>query len=130
MNHKSMVLSLILALLLIPFVAFAVTVGTDRDATRYEQITVSTTAKNFTATEMKPTSGNSAGRTCSEIFLTVSLANIRFRIDGGAATTTSGHILISGQNLTLRNEKDIANFSAIRDDGTDAVIHVTYRFGR
>jgi len=95
----------------------------DRTALDYEKITVSTTAIGIT--ESKKKNGANA---CVGAFITVEDANVRFRLDGTAPTTTEGHVLTSGQNLTLSNASDINNFSAIRDDAVDAVLRVTLRY--
>lgn len=104
------------------------TIGHDRNAGGFETLTVTSAEKNFTASEITPTSGTYKGKTCESVFVTVSLANIRFCIDGTTASSTVGHILTSGQNLTLNNASDIKNFSAYQDDTTDAELAVTFRF--
>lgn len=103
------------------------TIGHDRSAGGFETITVTNAAIGFTATEISK-AGPLSRQECESVFVTVSLANIRFCIDGTTATTTVGHILTSGQNLTLHNASDIKNFSAFRDDSTDAELAVTFRF--
>ena len=106
------------------------TLGTDRETGGFEEITISTTAKGFTESKLKPTTGTYAGKKCSEIFFVMNGANIRYKLNGDDPTTTEGVPMLTGQNLTLRNEKDIANFRAVRDDAVDAKLHVLYRFGR
>lgn len=95
----------------------------DRAAGNYESITVSTTAIGVTGSLM------SKGANAAEVaFITLETANIRFRIDGTAPTTTEGHQLKAGQNLQLSSASDIRNFLAIRDDATDATLRVTLRY--
>ena len=95
----------------------------DRSAEDYESITVSTTAIGITESKMKR-----GANPCCTAFITLEGANIRFRLDGTAPTTTEGHQLINGQNLTLASPSDIRKFLAIRDDATDATLRVTLRY--
>ena len=64
----------------------------------------------------------------SGVFITVETANIRFTLHGTAVTTTTGHMLAAGQNLTLNNINDLENLSMIRDDDVDATVRVSYRY--
>ena len=100
----------------------------DRDAGKYESITVSSTAIGCTSTLVVPTSGEHTGMQCQGIFLTLETANVRFCYDGTTATTTVGHLLTAGQTLTLSSPRDVAKLSMYRDDSTDATAHVTYRY--
>ena len=95
----------------------------DRAAQDYESVTVSTTAIGITGSKM-----NKGSNPCVAAFITVEDANIRFRIDGEAPTTTEGHQLKNGQNLTLASPADVRNFLAIRDDAVDATLRVTLRY--
>ncbi len=120
----------VILLLLIPTFLFAgpVTIE-DRTADNFEQLTVSNSEKKLSAKYIVPVSGDFKGFNASEVFITVETANIRYCIDGTTASTSVCHILTSGQNLTLRNKTEIKNFSAFRDDTSDATIGVTYRYG-
>ena len=106
-------------------------ISTSRDhmAGGYEAITVSNVAIGFTSTERIPTSGDFLGQACQEVFCTLETDQIRFTLDGTTPTSTIGHLLNQGQNLTLRNPSDIKNFKAIRVT-TDASLKVTYRFAK
>jgi len=95
----------------------------DRTAGNYEEITVSTTAIGITDTLLRK------GANSAEVaFMTLEGANIRFTVDGTTPTTTKGHQLVNGQNLTLSNSSDIGNFRAIRDNAVDATLRVTLRY--
>ena len=100
----------------------------DRDAGKYESITVSSTAIGCTGTLVLPTSGRFTGMQCQGVFITLETANVRFCYDGTTATTSVGHLLTAGQTLTLTNPNDVKNLSMYRDDTTDATAHVTYRY--
>jgi len=56
----------------------------------------------------------------------IETAAIRIRVDGGAPTSSSGHLLEVGDIVELVNAAEIANFRAIRTDSTSATIMVTY----
>lgn len=106
----------------------------DRTAQKFETITVATTAAvSFNATSISPTSGPLKNNNCREVFTTLEIANIRFRIDGVDPTSTTGHKLVDGENVTIRNIDDIKNFRAIMID-TSATLNdlgkltTTYRF--
>ncbi len=83
----------------------------------YESVAVSTTAIGFTAATYGP---------ADVAVITVEDANIRFRVDGTAPTTSEGHIAYEQDVITLRSQGDIANFSAIRDDAVDAALKVSF----
>jgi len=89
----------------------------DPSALGYESVTVSTTAIGFTAATYKD---------ADVAIITVEDANVRFRIDGTAPTTTEGHIAYEQDVVMLRNQADIANFQAIRDDAVDAILKVSF----
>jgi hypothetical protein len=90
------------------------------EAGAYEAITVSSTAIGFTASNMD-------SPRCRAVFITVESDQIRFRIDGTDPTSSEGHLVNAGSNITLVNEHDIHKFKAIRVT-TDATLRVTYRY--
>jgi len=99
-------------------------VYSEREAQDYEAITVSTNAIGITVSKLR----SSRYGPCTGAFITVENYNIRFRVDGGNPTTTEGHVLTAGQNLTLGSESDVGKFRAIRDDAVDATLRVTLRY--
>ena len=82
----------------------------------YESITVSTVAKNITATLID--------QHHDWALVTVETAPVRFRLDGTAPTTSEGHLLNVGDVLELR-DGELSGFGVIRSSGTDAVIKVS-----
>ncbi|MEA2066229.1 MAG: hypothetical protein U9O65_03910 [Thermotogota bacterium] len=92
----------------------------------YEVITVNT-AVGFTSTEIRPTSGFFKGMTCQAVFCTLETDDIRFTLDGTTPSSTVGHLLKSGESLTIANANDIANFKCIKVT-TNASLKVTYKF--
>jgi len=73
-----------------------------------------------------------AGFDVAGFFLTVEDADVRFRTDGSAPTSSEGHLLYEGQTLqfTDKNYMDLVkNIKFIRAGSTDAKLKITY-FGR
>lgn len=91
-----------------------------------ERITVSTTAKTFTAATYKPTSGDRKGMCATIAKFTVESADIRYRQDGTAPDTDTGKIIYETGGDTILGTQNIKNFQAIRDGGVDAIIDVEY----
>lgn len=88
----------------------------------HEAITVSTVAVGFTSATYAPT-----GQTPAILaFITVEDATARFRVDGTAPTSTTGHQLALGGELQLCGASALSAFKAIRDTSTDAKLRVTY----
>ena len=83
----------------------------------FQQETVTTAEKNLTPTA-----------DASLAVLTVEAADIRWRVDGTAATASVGHLLAAGSSMVICGEQSLARFSAFLDTGAaaDAVISVTY----
>jgi hypothetical protein len=86
----------------------------------YESVTVSSSAVGLTAATYRQ-----AGYAV-QAFLTLEGAEIRWRIDGSNPTTTEGHLLEPGQNLTLDSPDAVKNFRAIRTGATNGTLKVTY----
>lgn len=59
--------------------------------------------------------------------ISIEVAEIRFRVDGGAPTSTVGHIASPPDIIELESAEDIAAFRAIRTGATSATIFVTYQ---
>ncbi len=88
----------------------------------YETITVADTAVGLTSATYKPSEKFFAVKA----ILTLETAQIRFRIDGTAPTSTEGHLLEVGEILTLESYDEISKFKAIRTGGTSGTLRVTY----
>ena len=83
----------------------------------FESVTVDDTADILTAA----TYGTS-----KRALLTVETAQIRFRLDGTAPTSSVGHIANAGDQIVLASNGDIANFKAIRTTSTSATLRCSY----
>ena len=85
----------------------------------YEAITVSSTPVQLT---------QRADTRWSNVFITVETNGVYFTLDGISTPTSAGvgHLLESGQNLTLRDSDHILNSKAVRKSATDAALKVTY----
>lgn len=86
-------------------------------ASGFESITVSTTAIGCTA-------ATHAG--ASHAVITVEDQAIRYRVDGTDPTSNVGHEALDYDVITLASSDQIQKFKAIRRDGTDATLRVTY----
>ena len=58
--------------------------------------------------------------------ISVESATIRTRVTGEEPTATAGKIIEAGDIIRLENEREIADFRAIRRDGISATIDVEY----
>ncbi len=72
-----------------------------------------------------------ADTTPTHAIIQVADADIRFRADGTAPTTSAGIVVKAGSNIELMDQAQnftgiIANFQAIRDGGTDASLEVAF----
>jgi len=91
----------------------------------YESVTVSSTAVGLTASKF-----NAYAAYEVKAFMTLEGAQIRWRIDGTNPTSTEGHLLEAGQNLTIEGYKNLSQFKAIRTGTSDGVLKVTYMIAR
>lgn len=78
-----------------------------------------TSATGITSTLLKPTSGTYNGYCAIAALITVETNPIRFRIDGTDASTTTGHQVLAGEDITIVGGVNINNFSCI-DTATGA----------
>jgi hypothetical protein len=62
----------------------------------------------------------------SKVVCTLETAQIRIRMDGVNPTTTEGHILDIGQQITLSDPASINGFRAIRTGGNSGVLKCSY----
>ena len=83
----------------------------------FESITVSTTALGLTAALKED---------ADLALVTVESQAVRYRLDGLAPTATVGHNLDVGAVLELEGHWEIDQFQAIRRDGVDATLRVSY----
>lgn len=102
--------------------AFVVLVHAQAAYVDDEQITVTNTAIGLTATKIRP-----AGRPQANYAVCrLELAEIRYRLNGSAATASVGTLLEVGDTLPIRGNDLLANFSAIRTGGTSGQLDCTY----
>ncbi len=89
------------------------------DAT-YESITVANTAIGLTATTTNPTGGFQMGRCQARL----ETAQVRFRFDGTAPTSSEGTLLEVGDVLSLDTIETARRVQFIRTGGTSGVLKV------
>lgn len=88
-----------------------------------EEITVSSISKALTAATYAASGGWGSA---TKAVVQVLSASIRFRLDGTAATNTTGFAESAGSSFELNGEAEILGFRAIKATGSDAKIIVTY----
>ena len=88
-----------------------------------EVITVGATAVGLT----NSTTYLGASPPPDQVDITVESAQLRYRLDGTAATASIGEAVNPFDRIKLRNRNEMFNFSAIRTGGTSASIRVRYR---
>ncbi|KKN79584.1 hypothetical protein LCGC14_0337880 [marine sediment metagenome] len=94
------------------------------DAFAHEAITVSNSAKSFTAVTYAP---SGTVPPVHRAVVTVEDQNLRYTIDGSTTPTTSvGHLAKDEYVIILTSKTMIQNFKAIRATGSDSKIKVTY----
>lgn len=97
--------------------------GTSRDevylANGYESLTVANAAAGIGPTWAK-------SKVAYKAFMTAETAEMRFRFDGTAPTSTEGHIIDDGDTLELYGNKNIVNFLAIRTGDNSGALKITY----
>lgn len=106
-----------------------------RTAFAFEQLTVSTVSKVFTAATYNPTVTNSPSRltraelavfSCEDNAGTAPDNAIRYRDDGTAPTTSVGVIVRPFDVIAVNGYNNILNFKMIRDGAVDVVCDVHY----
>jgi hypothetical protein len=83
----------------------------------YEEVTVGVSVVGFSAVKIKPATGPYARMSARAALVTSESGDIRFRIDSGLPTISSGHYFTSGDTLVLTGTQAIQHFggSGARD---------------
>jgi hypothetical protein len=103
--------------------AVALVAQSSGQAMSYESITVANTAVGFTATTLRPNpSGLPQAMQCGGRLET---AQIRYRYDGSAPTSSEGELLEVGDRITISGNENLRKFLAIRTGGTSGVLKMT-----
>jgi hypothetical protein len=92
----------------------------------YEEITAGVSVVGLSNTKIAPVTGPYARLSARAALVSSENGDIRFRIDGGQPSISSGHYLTSGDTLVLTGTQAIQQFRAIRSGDTDGVLRVTY----
>jgi len=92
----------------------------------YEDITVAASAVGMSSTKINPLTGPYARLSARATLISLENGDIRFRVDGGLPSLSSGHYLTSGDTLVLTGTQAIQQFRAIRSSDTDGGLRVTY----
>src|SRR3990167_5012301 len=90
--------------------------------------------RNYTARETLSVAGTAVGFTAATFddsthaLVTVETAEIRYTVDGTAATASVGHLAQPGDVIVLDSMSELSKFSAIRTGGVSASLQCS--FGR
>jgi hypothetical protein len=87
----------------------------------FEQITVAGTSVGFTATTLRPNGANTSPQATVGA-CRVTTAQIRYRIDGTAPTSTVGIVAEIGDVIALNGPDVLQKFRAIRTTSTSAAL--------
>lgn len=110
-------------LLLATIVALTVPVAAQYRYTAFEQITVAAVSIGFTSATINEGSGHPQATIAS---CRLETAQIRYRVDGTAPTSSVGTLLEIGDIITLTSPDLVRNFRAIRTGGTSGVLDCSY----
>lgn len=86
-----------------------------------EALTVGSSSVGFTAATY-------AGADYAHVYVDETGADVRFRLDGGAASTTNGISARIGDEIILESADEVIRFRAIRDSSSNATL--VAHFGR
>jgi hypothetical protein len=92
----------------------------------YEEVTAGVSVVSFSTAKIKPTTGPYARMSARAALVSSENGDLRFRIDGGLPSLSSGHYLTSGDTLVLTGTQAIQQFRGIRCGDTNGVLRVTY----
>ena len=101
-------------------VALASTAVAQRQTT-FEALTVSTSAVGITNAILRPPGQGLQNNFCTAY---VAGANVRYRFDGTAPTTSVGAIASSGDTVSIDNLEQASAIRFIRDDSVDATLEI------
>lgn len=95
----------------------------------FEILHVSASSTSFARGLIKPTTGSYAGMTAQAALLSLEGGDIRFRLDDlNPPTSTTGHLMVSGDSLLLVGDQVVNQFQAVRAGDTDGILTATYFF--
>jgi hypothetical protein len=92
----------------------------------YEVITVGTQAVGLTPGKIQPLTGPYAKMPARAALLSSEDGDLRFRLDGGQPSSSSGHYLTNGDTLVLTGTQTLKQFLTLRVGDTDSTLRVTY----
>jgi len=92
----------------------------------YEVLTVGTQAVGLSASKIQPQTGPYARTLARAALVSSEDGDLRFRIDGGQPSGSSGHYLTNGDTLVLTGTQALKQFLALRAGETNSTLRVTY----
>lgn len=95
----------------------------------FENLTVNDVSSWFQRGKITPTSGTYAGMSAKAGLISLEGGDIRFRLDGLVApTSTTGHYMSSGDTFLLIGTQALLQFRAIRIGSENGMLTITYFF--
>jgi hypothetical protein len=92
----------------------------------YEMITVGTQVVSLSDDKICPRTGPYTRMQARAVLLSSEDGDLRFRIDGGQPSSSTGHYLTNGDTLVLTGTQAIKQFLAVRAGETDSTLRLTY----
>lgn len=93
----------------------------------FDTITVGASSIPLTAAKVQVARTGGFKKNAIMAFLSVETNSIRVRWDGGAPTSSLGHLLAAGDTLTVAGEQNVANLRLIRVSA-DGTVQVTFYY--
>jgi len=97
------------------------------NAGNFEKITVAGTSIGITSTLYTKDAGGGKVTHASSVFLSIETESVRIRWDGGAPTSTDGHLLVAGDSIEIEGRGNVRNLRMIRITNS-ATAHVTVHY--
>ena len=109
-----------IGLLVLACLAVASSAAAQRQTT-FESLSVSSSAVGITSSTIRPPGQGLQNNFCTAY---VDGANVRFRFDGTAPTSSVGAIAQSGDTISIDNIEQASAIRFIRDDSADATLSI------
>lgn len=111
-------------IVLLAALAVPATVIAQNPAFQFEQITVAASSIGFTSATIQAGNGHPQ---MNKAVCRLETAQIRFRVDGTAPTSSVGTLLEVGDILTLTDPNELQQFRSIRTGATSGLLDCAYR---
>ena len=93
----------------------------------FEKLTISTAVVPPTASKILVNQTGGFHKRAVRAFITVETNSIRIRFDGTDPDSTTGHLIIAGDYITIEGEANVSRLRMIRATA-DATVQITYYY--